>query len=227
MVRGSVASSHRWATLNELVRGFQAGAIVTQPNPDLAPERGRSADMAVTLTQSKWEVSAGGFWSVVDDAIANVTLSPTLRQRRNAGEAHARGAELDAALRPLPAVRVRMSATFSDATFRNSLEAPLEGRRLPQVPRLSGSLSADASLPHDVIASFVWRGLSTQFDDDRNTFLLTDGYQFDARIAGRLRAFGWHLDLENLFNNRVEVGRTPLVTLAPGRGVRVGVSWRR
>jgi iron complex outermembrane receptor protein len=225
--RGSVATSHRWPTLNELVRGFQVGAVLTQANADLRPERGRSGDVAVTVTRRAWDVSAGGFWSVVRDAIANVTLTPTLRQRRNAGEAHARGAELDGSLRAGPAVRLRASATFSDATFRHSVEPPLEGKRLPQVPRLSGALSADVSLPRATTASFVWHAASRQFDDDRNTFLLADAYQFDARLQGRLGAFGWHLDLENAFDRRIETGRTPLVTVAPGRNVRVGVNWHR
>ena len=41
VLRGSVASSHRWPTLNEMVRNFQVGAIRTLANPDL-PARARA-----------------------------------------------------------------------------------------------------------------------------------------------------------------------------------------
>jgi outer membrane receptor protein involved in Fe transport len=227
VVRGSVATSHRWPTLNELVRNFQVGSILTRANPTLAPERSRSADVAVSLTRRTWEASAGAFWTVVDDAIANVTLSPTLRERRNTGEAHARGAELDAAVRVGSDVRIRGSATYSDATFRHSIEVPLEGKRLPQVPRLSGAVSGDVRLPRSMEASFVWHAVSSQFDDDRNVFSLAAAYQFDLRVAGLFGALGWHVEVENLLDGRIEVGKTPLVTLAPGRSVRVGVTWKR
>ncbi len=72
-LRASVASSHRWPTLNELVRNFQAGSVLTLANPDLQPERAKSADVSIGTSGSRWQASIGGFWTVVDDAIANVT----------------------------------------------------------------------------------------------------------------------------------------------------------
>lgn len=228
-VRGSIASSHRWPTLNELVRNFQAGNVLTQANPLLRPERSHSADGTLTFERRRWQISAGGFWTVIDDAVANVTISTgslITRQRRNAGEAHAHGAEFDAEVRPIKTLRLRSSVMLTDATFRHSLEAPLEGKDLPQVPRVSASATADWTLPRAIVASFVWHAVSTQFDDDRNTFLLADAYQSDARIAGTIRRWGWQASVENLFDARIEVGRTPLVTIAPGRTGRVGFSFR-
>ena len=84
-----------------------------------------------------------------------------------------------------------------------------------------------ANVPHALEASAVWRALSDQYDDDRNAFLLAEARQLDVQIAGRVHGFRWHLALENAFDRRIEVGRTPLVTLAPGRAVRVGLAWRR
>jgi iron complex outermembrane recepter protein len=231
-VRGSVASSHRWPTLNELVRNFQAGNILTQANPALEPEQSVAADAAVSVDGRRWQATAGYFWSVVDGAIANVTLTSTLRQRRNTGEAHARGMELDAEVRPLSGVRIRGSATFADARFLHSIEAPLEGKRLPQVPRWSGSISGDVTFLKIFVASAAWHGVSNQFDDDLNRFLLTKGYQLDFRVAGKHGRVGWHLDVDNAFDARVEVGRSgsvtaPLITVAPGRLVRFAVTWRK
>jgi outer membrane receptor protein involved in Fe transport len=226
-IRGSVASSHRWPTLNELVRNFQAGAVVTVANPDLLPERARSADAGGTLSFDRWTLTTTGFWSVVEDAIANVTVATNLRQRRNAGEAHAKGVEIDGDVRAWSSLWLRASATIVDAKFRESAEPVLEGKRLPQVPKVSFTWSAVAKLPYDLEASAVWRALSDQYDDDRNTFLLAPARQLDFQVAGRMRGFRWHLALENALDRRIEVGRTPLVTLAPGRAVRAGLAWRR
>ncbi len=234
VVRGSIATSHRWPTLNELVRNFQVGNVLTLANEALQPERARTGDIAMAFDQRRWSASVAGFWSVVDDAVANVTL-PTAgpgitRQRQNAGEAHATGVEFDAEVRPTSRFRVRASATVVNARFRHSLEPALEGNRLPQVPRGTLSLFADASLPRAITASLVLRTTASQFDDDRNVFTLARATNLDARLAGRLGArgrIGWHVVVENAFDARIEVGRTPLVTLAPGRAVRVGVSWRR
>jgi outer membrane receptor protein involved in Fe transport len=228
-VRGSIATSHRWPTLNELVRNFQVGAILTLANPDLRPERARSGDVAVTFTRGDWSASAGGFWTVMEDAIANVTIStgPIVRQRRNAGEAHARGGEVDIEVRPAEWARVRASAVFADSRFRNSLEPALEGKWLPQVPQSSISVSGDARLPWGLAVAGVWRAVSSQWDDDRNTFLLAPGYQFDCRVTGRIKMLMWHVTLDNAFDNRIEAGKTPLVTLAPPRTIRVGVTWAK
>ena len=97
------------------------------------------------------------------------------RERRNAGDAHARGLELDGEVRPTPELRLRVSGAFTDARFRDSLEPALEGNRLPQVPKASGSATIDWLLPHGVMTSVLWHGVTPQFDDDRNQFLLADG----------------------------------------------------
>lgn len=174
-----------------------------------------------------WNTSATAFRTVVEDAIANVTLTSTLRQRRNAGDARATGIELDGEVRPMTGTHVRVSAMVTDATFRNSLEPPLEGNRLPQVPRASFALEGGITIWKSTVISGVWRSTSSQFDDDRNQFELAPASQVDLRIAGRTGLIGWYLVLENVSDAQIEVGRTTLVTLAPGRAIRVGVNWRK
>jgi hypothetical protein len=132
-----------------------------------------SGEGALAISGDKWHASAGGFWTVVEDAIANVTIqfTPTIiRERRNAGEAHARGLELDFDMRPISMLTLRASALVVDSKFRESLEPALEGKWLPQVPKYSVAVSGDAQITGWAQASFSWRGLSTQFDDDRNVF---------------------------------------------------------
>jgi outer membrane receptor protein involved in Fe transport len=227
MLRGSLAASHRWPTLNELVRNFQVGAIRTLANPDLRPERGTGGDFGVDLSQRQWKITANVFRTVVDDAVANVTMNPTQRQRRNAGEAHSTGFEVDGEVRPMTGMRLGASLTITDATFRNSLEPPLEGKRLPQVPERSFALLGDVTVWRSIVVSGILRYVSSQFDDDRNVFELAPATYADLRVAGRTGLFGWYLVVENVGDARIEVGKTPLVTLAPDRAVRVGVNWRK
>src|SRR5262249_55222889 len=158
-------------------------------NPNLQPERAKSADIGIGTSGAKWQGSAGGFWTGVHEAIANVTLSGgggITRARRNARDAHARGLGLGGGLRPAPGRRLRVSGAFTDARFCDSLEPALEGNRLPQVPKASGSATIDWLLPHGIMTSVLWHGVTPQFDDDRNQFLLAKASQLDLQVAARL-----------------------------------------
>ena len=77
-------------------------------------------------------------------------------------------------------------------------EPALEGNKLPQIPRFSGSVDASLTLRKQSIFSLVWHGTSSQFDDDRNQFLLDSASEFDARLIGRAGHVGWSLTIENL-----------------------------
>ncbi len=232
--RAAAGSSHRWPTLNELVRNFSAGTVTTVANTELTPERARSIEGGLDATRGRFQASITGFRSIVRDAIANVTTSVVgsaiTRQRQNAGEAHSAGVELDASA-DTKWIRVRGSATVLNARFRNSKEAALEGNWLPQVPHVSFAGTADLLLPKRYVASVVVHQASTQFDDDRNTaaFRMSDATQIDARLGGVFRVANWYVAAENLADTRIETGRSgstalPLVTLAQGRAVRVGLT---
>jgi len=235
-VRAAAGSSHRWPTLNELVRNFSAGTVTTVANTDLKPERARSIEAGLDATNGRFQASITGFRSIVRDAIANVTTSVVgsaiTRQRQNAGEAHSAGVELDASANT-KWLRLRGSATILDARFRKSKEPALEGNWLPQVPRVSFAGTADLLLPGRVVASLVVHKVSTQFDDDRNTaaFRMTDATQVDAQVGGAFRFASWYVAAENLGDARIETGRSgsttaPLITLAQGRAVRAGLTIR-
>jgi outer membrane receptor protein involved in Fe transport len=239
-IRATAATSHRWPTLNELVRDFQAGTVLTLANPNLVSEEATSFDASLFLTRRRFSASAGVFHSVVDNAVVNVTqpagtvpgFSGIVRQRENAGEAHATGLELDGEYRPLRQARLRASATVLKTSLLNSPELALDGNRLPQVPRVSASLSGDFAVRGSLTGSFVWHAVSSQFDDDRNQFLIAPAYQLDLRVSGRIhpvKSIEWHVVLENALDARIETGRSSatLVTVAPGRAVRVGLVWSR
>jgi outer membrane receptor protein involved in Fe transport len=78
--------------------------------------------------------------------------------------------------------------------------------------------------PSVVTLGFQGRAIGEQFDDDRNQFALDRYFVLDLlasrRIAGGLEVFG---AVENLFNQRYDIGRTPLRTIGPPALVRVGI----
>ncbi len=225
-LQGSASTSHRWPTLNELSRGFRVGSAVTLANPDLEPERARSVEGGATLQGARGRVSLTAFHTVVADAIANVTL-PSLtgivRQRRNAGDAVASGAEILTEVAVGDWARVTGGLVLVDATFRRSQEPAIDGRQLPQVPRVSGTVAAFVGTGA-LSGSLLVRSVGHQFDDDRNAFRLAPATTVDGTITARLGRLRVSVVVENALDARVETGRTPLVSLAPGRAARLGLS---
>jgi outer membrane receptor protein involved in Fe transport len=78
-------------------------------------------------------------------------------------------------------------------------------------------------------ASLQGRASGAQFDDDQNLFRLAPYFTLDAYVSRRVaRSLDLFASAENLFNQRYEVGRTPIRTLSPpllarfGFRVRVG-----
>ena len=131
VVRGAASSSHRWPTLNELVRNFQVGAVLTRANPNLLPERAVSADGAgrvrPQLARLGRRILDGR--GRRDRERHDSEHAHDRSERRNAGEAHAHGLEMDFDIRPISAVSLRASALVVDSRFRDSLE-PGAGRQL-------------------------------------------------------------------------------------------------
>lgn len=217
-ITASAYRAFRAPTLNELYRGFRVGNVVTLANGGLTAERLSAIEAGVRW---RW-LRANLFSMMTTDTIANVTLTTTpsliTRQRQNLGSSRSRGIELEAD----KSFGTHWSASagwlFSDATVSG-------GRRTPQVPRNQ----ATAQLAY---AQTRWRGgvqtrwSSMQFDDDLNQFRLRSYFAADVFASAPLIA---HLDatlsVENVFDRRIEVSATPVITLAQPRSVRFGVRW--
>lgn len=74
-LRGAAFGGFRAPTLNELHRSFQVGNDVTLPNERLRPEKLRSAEAGLNVRRGIVAVRATAFFSVLDDAVTNVTVS--------------------------------------------------------------------------------------------------------------------------------------------------------
>ena len=205
----------RAPTLNELIRPFRVGNVLTLNNPSLGPERltgyevgARGGPVRVTL-----------FDMTVTDTIANVTLSSTpaliTRQRQNFGSSRSRGAEFDFAKTLGRDWTASAGYQFARATLSS-------GARTPQVPRNQATLQ----LAYRGVAGLQARWSSMQFDDDVNQFPLRGYFVADGFVA---HPIGPRLDvtlsIENIFNRRVETAATPVIALGQPRAARIGLRY--
>jgi outer membrane receptor protein involved in Fe transport len=231
---GSVYRAFRAPTLNELYRTFRVGNVLTLNNVALNAERLTGAEVGVNVTGWNGRLSTRGtvFWSDIVDPVANVTLSITpiliTREKQNLGRTRSRGVELDGTFRVSNAVQVSAGYVYTAATVASYPGNPggisLVGLDVPQVPRNVFTWQARYWNPSRLFVSVAGRFVGDQFDDDQNQFKLDRFYTMDFQIG---RALTRHLELfgavENLFNQRYQVARTPVINLGLPILFRVGV----
>jgi outer membrane receptor protein involved in Fe transport len=228
----SAYRSFRAPSLNELYRSFRVGNVETLANEGLDAERLSGIEGGAMLSSGRVFLRTTAFWMEIDDAIANVTLeaTPTLitRQRENLGRIRSRGVELDLESRLGRSWKLSAGYLFVDSAVTAARAAPeLVGLRTPQVARHQGSFELSFEDPRIVRAALQARWLGRQFEDDQNRLpldpsLAVDVFLSRAVIAG-LDAF---VAAENVFDERSDVGRTPVRTIGPPRALRAGLRLR-
>ncbi len=229
-VRGSAYGGFRAPTLNELYRGFRSGNTQTNPNESLRPERLHGADWGVIFGRGRVSARATAFWNVLDDVIANVTLSRTpsliTLQRQNADRVRSAGVELEAALRLRTALSLALSGALVNARFTGATS--VRDHRVPQVPRSNVGVDLRYA-PGGWLAAGQLRVTGTQYEDDLNLLLLRRATVVDLlgsrALSSSLNGF---VAVENVFDREYDVGRTPTLTVGLPRTVRGGIrfSWR-
>lgn len=202
-----------WRRPGPVLRHPKGLAPVREEGGASAPSPG-AASGAVTL-----------FWNELDDAVANVTVARgpgtfplfgTLpaggvgRQRLNLEQLRVRGVEASGTWTPLANVQLSGAFLYSDATVRSAAIAPhLVGRRLAQVPRVSGTLGATWRAPAGFVVTPQLRWMGGQFEDDENALRLGEVVVVNLGVT---RAFGERLEffatVENVTDARIETGRS-------------------
>jgi outer membrane receptor protein involved in Fe transport len=222
----------RAPTLNELYRGFRVGNVVTQSNPGLLAERLTGVEAGVRLSPAgNAEVRATFFWNDLNRPVANRTLSVTpaliTRRRENLGRLRSTGLELEASATLRRDFRFHSGYQFTHSIVESfDADPTLEGLRIPQVPQHQVTVEATYVRPQSFSFSLRPRWSSSQFDDDRNTFLLRDYFLMDALFSFPLRAgVDVYVAGENIFGQRYDLGRTPVLTVGPPAQVRIGVRY--
>lgn len=204
-LRAAAYTGFRLPTLNELYRPFVVFPITTQANAALGPERLRGAEVGIDATPiGGVTLGLTAFYNRLGGAIANVTIGPNLRQRRNVDAIVARGVEATLQARH-GAVSLSASYAFSDSHVEASgASAQLNGFIPAQSPRHTASATL-AWAPHaGPSLSATLRYVGRQYEDDLQTDMLPAATTVDmvARlpIARRLALVA---RAENLFDATV------------------------
>ena len=217
-LRAAAYTGLRLPTLNELYRPFVVFPVVTQANAALENERLEGFEIGVDWQASDaLALSLTAFDNRVENAIANVTLAPNLRQRRNLPAIDAQGIEGNVRL-ALGRVSLDASLAYTDAAVDGEGPSlPLDGNRPPQTP----DFAASATLAWEPSAG--WRLAATlrhtakQFEDDQENDVLPAATTLDAFAEIPVGAdFSFMLRGENLTGEKI-------VTRNAGGAIDLGV----
>jgi outer membrane receptor protein involved in Fe transport len=224
------SKSFRAPTLNELYRGFRVGSVVTLANENLQAEKATNFESGVSFSRKRSYFRGNFFFTEIARPVANVTLSTTpnliTRQRQNAGKTRAVGLELEAETR-INDFKFSLGYLLSDSRVTEFPANPaLENLLVPQVARHQFTFQTNYLRDRWSFA-LQGRASSAQFDDDLNTLRLEPYFQLDAFAA---RKFKENLQVffavENLFDSRYSVGKTPVRTVSSPINFRIGIRWK-
>lgn len=223
--------AYRSPTENELYRNSQVGQELTLHNPNLRSERATGWEAGTVLTPAGWNTTlrAGYFWTIVNRPITALTLTSTpttvTLQRANLGQIKSRGVSLDGEWQAQPWLALTGGYQYADATVTRFDQDPsLVGKWIPQVPHQMGTMQLRARDARWGTLALEARMSGQQFDNDTNTFRLSGFFTMNAYAS---HAFCRHYEAfvaaENVLNRRIEVGRTPTLTLGQPQSVRGGL----
>lgn len=172
-LRAAGYSGLRLPTLNELYRPFVVFPVTTRANAALANEELLGFEGGVDFAPSDTvRFSLTAFDNKVKRAIANVTIAPNLRERRNVDAVYARGVELSAGLR-LGEIGFDGSLAVTKAELEASgISAALNGKRPAQTPKFAASGTLSWRPRENWLVSATLRHVGAQFEDDLESDLL-------------------------------------------------------
>ncbi|MEP5936724.1 MAG: TonB-dependent receptor [Erythrobacter sp.] len=167
-LRAAAYTGLRLPTLNELYRPFVVFPVVTNANAELENERLEGFELGLDWNPAdNVALSVTAFENSVENAIANVTLAPNLRQRQNLPAIKAQGVEAN-----LSASTGRWhldgSLSFTDAAIEGSGSSlALDGNRPPQTPRWAGSATLGWRPTAGWNFAMTVRHIGAQFEEDQ------------------------------------------------------------
>ena len=232
-VTGSAFRAFRGPTMNELYRQGQVGQQITLPNASLQAERATGFEFgALADLRRLGSVRGSYFWTEVNRPVAAVTLSSTptstLLMRENLGQLTSKGLTAEWQLQPTPWMTVVGGYQLAISTVTKFQADPtLVGNWTPQVPRNLATLQLRFEQPRLGVFSVDLRASGQQFDDSANQYRLAGYGQVDLYAAHQ---FGerWTVygTVQNLTNQPVQAGRTPILTLGSPLTVLGGIRFR-
>jgi iron complex outermembrane receptor protein len=150
-LKASAGVANRYPTVGELYQAVTTGAQLTVPNPNLKPERATSTELSAERQWSSGRMRLSLFSETLENALLSqaaplVPGSATLYSYvQNIDRTRANGIELVAEEKDLMIHGLELSGwvTYVDAkTVKDTANATVVGKELPQVPKLRGSIVA-------------------------------------------------------------------------------------
>jgi iron complex outermembrane receptor protein len=169
-LRASAARAFRPPTVYELYRTWvSTGGVTYAGNPDLKPETNTSWDIGGE--QGLWKgakVKASYFENYLSDLIYRNSISSTLQQYVNVGEAKVKGVEFEAEQRFASWLRLFGSFTWNDAEVtENDAKPQTVGSKLTFMPEWLYSLGLDFT-EGPVSVYLIGRYVSKVYQNDQN-----------------------------------------------------------
>lgn len=238
-LRAAGYSGMRLPTLNELYRPFVVFPVTTRANASLEPERLLGYEAGIDWTPvSGMALSLTAFDNRVENAVANVTVAPNTRERRNVDALRTRGIEASAALR-LGEVTLDASLAYTDARVEASgVGVALNRLRPAQTPEVAASATLAWRPRSGWRLAATLRHVGAQFEDDLQSDVLPAATTLDlfAEVPVDER-FSLVLRAENVTDTAVQTRRVtdpvrplgadnPSIDLGAPRTVWAGVRVR-
>ncbi|MCB5426629.1 TonB-dependent receptor [Altererythrobacter sp. CC-YST694] len=203
--RAAAYTGLRQPTLNELYRPFVVFPVTTYANANLRNERLEGYEVGLDATAARGvDFSLTLFTNRVENAIANVTLSGTDRQRQNVDAVKSTGVELAATLGSGP-LKFQGTLAYTDAKVEGSgVSAALDGNRPAQTPDFAASATVSWEPKKDWRIAATLRYVADQFEGDDETDVLPAATTVDlfAQVPV-VEKFSLVLRVENLFDEKI------------------------
>lgn len=217
-LRAAAYTGFRIPTLNELYRSFTVFPITTNANPNLVPERLRGAEIGIDFRpEPGFEMGLTAFDNRLNNAIANVSISNIVRERRNVSAIEAQGLEFSLSARVERFV-VSGSYTYSFSKVR-SPGTVLDGLDPAQTTRHAGSATLSWSSRRGPLVAVTLRYVGRQYEDDLNIDRLPGALTADGFVRLSLaRGFALTGRVENIFDTPIYTRRITSPTLSEDLG---------
>jgi outer membrane cobalamin receptor len=222
-LRTAAYRTYRTATLNELFRPFRVGNNITAANENLDSERLTGIEAGYDLSTQHITVKTTGYWNEIDGSIANLTIGSgpgsvdpcgfvpaggICRQRSNLDRVRVRGVETEIVRREKHWTG-SLSYLYNDTRIRESTNAVLIGKRLPQIPQHGLVLRLSVTDGKRTSATAQVRVIGDQYEDDGNTLGLGAYHVLDLSMQHQIgKKKETFIQVENLLNTSYSVGLT-------------------
>lgn len=226
----------RFPTVSELYQAISTGPTITVPNPNLKPEKAKSAELAIERTIHDGRIRISVFYESIEDALVSQSAplipgSQTLfNYVQNIDRVRTNGVELAIDKRNLlPRLDVSGSFTLADPeTVSNPLLPASEGKQIPQVPRRKATMVVTWRPSERLSLTGAARYASRMFGTIDNSDIVGHTYQgFEGYFVADARAvyrFSPHWSIaagvENLTDKRYF-----LFHPFPGRTFTAELNW--